>query len=50
MCSPTVCQTCKKIAFSGCGKHLDNIFNGKKATDLCQCNPVIVNYIKNKNL
>ncbi len=50
MCSPSVCQTCKKLSFSGCGNHLDKIFKGKKADELCNCDSKIVNYIKNKNL
>jgi hypothetical protein len=50
MCSSSKCNKCGKISFSGCGNHLDKIFSGKKASELCQCNDIIVKYIKSKNL
>ena len=50
MCSPSVCSVCKKMSFVGCGQHLDRIFSGKKASDLCQCNPKVKDFIKNKGL
>jgi hypothetical protein len=50
MCSSSKCNKCGKLSFSGYGQHLDKIFAGKKASELCQCNEKIVKYIKNKNL
>ena len=50
MCSSNICNVCKKISFVGCGQHLDKIFAGKKATDLCHCNPKVKEYIKKKGL
>jgi len=46
MCSPTKCSSCGKQSFVGCGKHLSMIFSGKKESELCKCNPKIVQWIK----
>lgn len=46
MCSLTVCPSCKKFSFVGCGKHLTLIFAGKKPEELCVCNEKIREYIK----
>jgi hypothetical protein len=50
MFSSLKCTKCGKLSFTGCGNHLDKIFLGKKASELCQCNEKIVKYIKEKNL
>lgn len=46
MCLLTICSSCKKYGFSGCGKHLSSIFAGKKPEELCECNEKIREYIK----
>jgi hypothetical protein len=50
MCTQVICNKCNLLSFVGCGNHLDYIFNGFKASQLCKCNPKIVQWIKFKNL
>ncbi|CAL6020636.1 Conserved_hypothetical protein [Hexamita inflata] len=37
MCHLTPCPKCKKTTWSGCGMHLNGLFNGLKAEDICKC-------------
>lgn len=46
MCSPVKCDKCGKISFIGCGQHLKSIFQNKKPSELCHCNPKIVEFLK----
>ncbi len=50
MCSSSKCSKCGKLSFTGCGNHLDKLFTGKQASELCKCNDKIVKYIKEKKL
>jgi hypothetical protein len=46
MCVKTICHRCHKITYSGCGRHLSSIFRGMKKNELCHCNPIIIDYIR----
>jgi hypothetical protein len=37
MCSPAVCPRCRKMTYSGCGMHVDQIFTGVPAERRCSC-------------
>ena len=37
MCSPAVCGRCKKITWSGCGAHADQVMAGVPAEKRCTC-------------
>jgi hypothetical protein len=37
MCSPVVCARCKKITWSGCGAHADQVMAGVPADKRCTC-------------
>lgn len=37
MCSPAVCPTCRKMTYSGCGMHVDQIFAGVPRERRCSC-------------
>jgi hypothetical protein len=37
MCSPAVCGTCKKITYTGCGMHLDQVFANVRDDQRCTC-------------
>lgn len=37
MCQPAVCAACKKITWSGCGMHLDEVFAEVPPDDRCSC-------------
>ncbi len=35
MCSPAVCNRCKKITWTGCGQHVDQALAGVPADQQC---------------
>ncbi len=37
MCSPAVCNRCKKITWTGCGQHVDQALAGVPAGPRCTC-------------
>ncbi len=37
MCSPAVCPKCRKMTYSGCGMHVDQIFAGVPRERRCTC-------------
>jgi hypothetical protein len=37
MCSPAVCNRCKKITWTGCGQHVDQALAGVPADERCTC-------------
>jgi hypothetical protein len=37
MCSRTVCRTCRKITWSGCGRHVASVMQGVRPEDRCTC-------------
>ncbi|MFE9094368.1 hypothetical protein [Streptomyces sp. NPDC007264] len=37
MCQRTVCRTCGKYTYSGCGQHVDQVLAGVPASQRCQC-------------
>ncbi len=37
MCSPAVCPSCRKMTYSGCGMHVDQIFAGVPRERRCSC-------------
>jgi hypothetical protein len=37
MCSPAVCNLCKKITWSGCGMHADQVLAGVAPDRRCTC-------------
>ncbi len=37
MCSRVTCQKCGKYTWSGCGKHLQSVFDGLSASQICTC-------------
>ena len=37
MCSPAVCNRCKKITWTGCGQHVDQALAGVPADQRCAC-------------
>lgn len=37
MCSPATCPTCRKITWSGCGRHVDAVFAGVPNDKRCTC-------------
>jgi hypothetical protein len=45
MCMLINCPKCHKYSFQGCGQHLNTIFANKQLDELCQCNPIVKNYI-----
>ena len=46
MCSPMLCTTCNKLAYQGCGQHLDSVFFGSDDENICHCDPDIVEFLK----
>lgn len=41
MCSPATCPQCKKLTYSGCGNHVDQIFAGVPSDRRCSCAPAV---------
>jgi hypothetical protein len=37
MCSPAVCNRCKKITWTGCGQHVKEVFAGVPPEKRCTC-------------
>lgn len=37
MCKQVACTLCGKITWTGCGEHLDGLFDGVAQEDLCVC-------------
>ena len=37
MCSPAVCDHCKKITWTGCGQHVQQALNGVPPGNRCTC-------------
>lgn len=37
MCSPAICNQCKKVTYTGCGQHLDQVFAGVPENQRCTC-------------
>jgi len=37
MCSPAVCNRCKKITWTGCGQHVDQALAGVPPENRCTC-------------
>lgn len=37
MCMRAKCRQCSKVTYSGCGKHLDKVFQGLPESELCRC-------------
>jgi len=38
MCYQVSCDTCKKITWKGCGKHVEQVMKDVKEDDKCVCN------------
>ena len=39
MCSPVICNVCKKYTWSGCGQHIEDALHGIPKEQLCNCEP-----------
>jgi len=37
MCRRTVCRTCGKATYAGCGMHVDQVLAGVRKADRCAC-------------
>lgn len=37
MCSPAMCQKCKKVTWSGCGNHATAVLNAFPVEQRCSC-------------
>ena len=37
MCSPAVCDRCKKITWTGCGQHVEQALAGVPPENRCTC-------------
>lgn len=37
MCQQVLCNSCQKITWAGCGQHLDEVFYGVPADQICKC-------------
>jgi hypothetical protein len=37
MCSPAICNRCKKVTWSGCGMHAEDVLAGVPADRRCTC-------------
>jgi hypothetical protein len=37
MCSPVVCDRCKKITWTGCGEHVEQVLAGVPKDQRCTC-------------
>lgn len=37
MCNPAVCPTCRKITWTGCGRHVDQVFADVEPENRCTC-------------
>jgi hypothetical protein len=37
MCSPAVCDRCKKITWTGCGEHAEQVLADVPAENRCTC-------------
>lgn len=39
MCSPAVCRDCRKMTYSGCGMHVEQVLARYSETERCACEP-----------
>ena len=37
MCMPAICGTCKKVTYSGCGMHVEEVLADVPAEQRCGC-------------
>jgi len=37
MCSPALCSACRKVTYSGCGMHVDQVLASVPADKRCTC-------------
>ena len=37
MCSPAVCGTCRKVTYSGCGMHVEQVLANVPTDQRCTC-------------
>ncbi len=37
MCFPVVCNRCKKVTWSGCGMHVDEVMKSVPSEQHCTC-------------
>lgn len=37
MCSPATCSRCKKVTWSGCGQHVDQVMRNVPKDRQCTC-------------
>jgi hypothetical protein len=37
MCSPAICPTCRKVTYTGCGMHVDQVLAGVPQERRCEC-------------
>ena len=37
MCSPAICSECRKVTYSGCGMHADQVLASVPADKRCTC-------------
>lgn len=37
MCSPAICPSCRKVTWSGCGRHVDQVMAHVPADKRCTC-------------
>lgn len=37
MCSPAICPVCRKITYSGCGRHVAQVMASVPADKQCKC-------------
>jgi hypothetical protein len=37
MCSPAVCDRCKKFTWTGCGRHVNQALSGIPPENRCTC-------------
>lgn len=37
MCSPAICPVCRKVTYSGCGRHVDQVLANVPVEGRCTC-------------
>jgi hypothetical protein len=37
MCVPATCKSCRKVTWSGCGMHVDQVMAGVPGDQRCSC-------------
>jgi len=37
MCSPAICPRCRKVTYSGCGRHVDAVLSRVPPEKRCTC-------------